>query len=106
MSVKPYSRAKTSRCIGGNVIADKSIVHSRTNTTFVDRRKTITYLIDISVTNALNIGKGHNVKEENYQPLTDKVNSVWQEDKLIVVPVIISATTGVPKNIHKNTEHL
>jgi hypothetical protein len=74
--------------------------------TLVDRRKTTKHLIDISVPNALNTGEEYKERAENYQLLAEEVNNMWQEDKVIVVPVIISSTTGVPKNIHKSTEHL
>jgi hypothetical protein len=43
---------------------------------------------------------------ENYKPSAKEIQNMWQQDKVIMVPVIISSTGIVPKNIHKSTEYL
>jgi hypothetical protein len=45
-------------------------------------------------------------KMKNYQPLAEEIQNIWQQDKITVVPVFISSTGGVPKNIHKHVECL
>jgi hypothetical protein len=43
---------------------------------------------------------------ENYQPLAVEIQNVWQQDKVIVAPVIIYLTGVISKNIHESIEHL
>jgi hypothetical protein len=43
---------------------------------------------------------------EKYQPLTEKIQNMWQKDKVIVVPFVISSTGIFTDNIHKIIEHL
>jgi acetamidase/formamidase len=88
-----------------NVIIDKTI-HNRPDITLVDKRKKTTYLIDISVPNTLNVQKKYTKKMENCQLLAEEIQNMWQQDKVIMVPVIICTTGVVPKNIHEGIEYL
>lgn len=85
---------------------DKTILHNRPDITFQDKGKRTTYLIDISVPIDTNIVKKYNEKIEKYTPLAIEIERVWKQDRVIIIPFVISATGITPKSFKKHLTEL
>ena len=81
------------------IITDKTIHHNRPDITLIDKKNRITYLIDVAVPNTHNIQSTHAEKISKYTDLAIELKTMWKMDKVIIVPIILSATGVVPKTL-------
>lgn len=85
------------------IITDKTIIANRPDITLTDKRNSITYLIDIAIPGDHNIEKKYKEKMEKYAPLAEEIKRIWNQEKVIIIPLIIGATGTTPKTL---TSHL
>ena len=83
------------------ILTDKHIPNNRPDITFVDKTKRITYLIDISVPLSDNIQKMISEKLSKYSDLSIEINRLWKMEKTVVVPIVLSSTGVIPKQLHQ-----
>lgn len=112
---EPYFKYQPPRVLENNnhkiywdntILTDKTIVANRPDITLVDKQKATTYLIDISIPNAPNIQHKYNEKIEKYTPLATEVQRIWKQEKVVILPLIISPTGITPKTLKNNLERL
>jgi hypothetical protein len=72
---------------------DQTIAHNRPDITLINEMKKTVYLIDVAIPNTPNLEKKYNEKIQNYLPLAEEMKSVWKLNSVIIVPIIISATS-------------
>jgi hypothetical protein len=91
-----------------DILTDRTIAHNRPDITLINKVKKSVYLIDVAIPNTPNLEKKYNKKIQNYLPLAEEIKSVWKLNSVIIVPIIISATGVIPKNLHQSiaTLHL
>jgi hypothetical protein len=70
--------------------------------------KKMVYLINVAIPNTPNLEKKYNIKVQNYLPLAEEIKSIWKQNSVTIVPIIISATEVIPKSLHQSiaTLHL
>jgi hypothetical protein len=88
------------------VITDQTIAHNRPDITVIDKKNKKAYLIDITVPNSANLQAAYTEKIRKYAELAIEVKQLWQMESVYVLPVVISATGLIPKNIHNTLRHL
>lgn len=92
---------------------DKTVSHNRPDITLFCKQERITYLIDIAIPGDTNVIKKEQEKVTKYIPLAVEIKEVWKQNKVVVVPIVISTTgitsvnfiqnlnrIGIPSNIH------
>lgn len=84
------------------ILTDKTIHYNRPDITLQDKTNKITYLIDIAVPNTHNLQKTITEKISKYTELKDEVIRIWRQEKVYVVPIVISTTGIVPKQLHNS----
>lgn len=80
---------------------DRTVQHNRPDITLKDEETKITYLIDISIPAPTNIMAKHRDKIDKYLPLAQDVKEVWNQNKVIIVPIIIGSTGEIPLKLHE-----
>lgn len=88
------------------IITDKTIIANRPDITLIDKTTSTTYLIDIAVPNDHNIEKKYKEKIEKYLPLAEEIKRIWNQDKVIIIPIIIGATGTTPITLGKHLQDL
>ena len=85
---------------------DKTIKYNRPDITFTDKKEKTTYLIDISIPNDTNITQKYKEKIEKYTPLAQEIQRIWKQQKIHIVPLIISVTGITPRNFKRHLHQL
>lgn len=81
------------------IITDKTIHHNRPDITLIDKQKKTTFIIDVAIPNTHNIETTLSNKVTKYIDLSQEVKRIWKMDKVVIVPVIISATGVIPHKL-------
>lgn len=89
-----------------SVITDKQITANRPDIILIDRKKCHTYLIDVAIPNTRNLVKKYNEKVTKYQELSEEIKRMWKQQKVEIIPLIISATGIVPQNLFRSLNSL
>lgn len=82
------------------ILTDRTIHYNRPDITVRDKINKITYLIDIAVPNTHNLQKTIAEKIHKYADLRDEVLRIWKQQKVYIVPLVLSTTGVIPKHIH------
>ena len=88
------------------ILTDKTIVANRPDITLIDKINKTTYIIDIAVPGDTNIHQKHREKIEKYTPLAQEIKRIWKQDKIVIVPIIISTTGITPKTFIHSLQQL
>lgn len=89
-----------------DILTDHTIAHNRPDITLINKQTKTTYLIDIAVPNTHNIQQKHMEKVGKYLPLAEEIKQMWRQDKVVIVPIIISTTGIIPKQLHNSIQTL
>lgn len=87
-----------------SILTDKTIPHNRPD--IVLKRGKETYLIDIGVPNTHNLQSYYREKIVKYMSLAEEVRVLWKQDRVTILPLMISATGVVPDSLNKNLRQL
>ena len=88
------------------IITNKTMKHNRPDITLIDKAHKTVYLVDIAVPNSNNVQKTCEEKMAKYKELADELKEQWKMNKVITVPIVISATGIIPKSIHNSLQEL
>lgn len=80
---------------------DKTIAHNRPDITLINKNTKHTYLIDIAVPNDTNIENKEQEKITKYLPLAIEVKELWRQEKVTIIPAVISVTGITPYSLIK-----
>lgn len=84
------------------ILTEESIGNNRTDIVLVDKTKKQTFLIVIAVPNTYNVKNTIQENIHNYTDLKIEVAKIWKMDKVHMVPIILSSTGIIPKNLLEN----
>ncbi|KAL1448163.1 hypothetical protein WDU94_000554 [Cyamophila willieti] len=77
---------------------DKTIIANRPDIVLVNKGTKETFLIDVAIPNDNNVECKYNEKMEKYLELAIEIKRVWNQNKVYIIPFIISATGITPKS--------
>ena len=81
------------------ILTDNTIYNNRPDITFVDKQTKHAYIIDIAVPNTNNIQSTIVEKVRKYTELQDQIKRVWRMDQVTIVPIVVSTTGVIPKQL-------
>ncbi|KAK4871470.1 hypothetical protein RN001_015594 [Aquatica leii] len=84
-----------------SVTTNKTTLHNKPDIILTNKKKKLTQLIRISVPNTVNIQNKTEEKIEKYIQLAEEIKDMWHQDKVEIVPIILSATEVILHNLHK-----
>jgi hypothetical protein len=88
------------------ILTDKTITANRPDITLIDKINKTTYLIDIAVPSDHNVKSKYTEKIDKYTPLAQEIRRIWNQDKVIIIPLIISVTGITPQTLLRNLQLL
>ena len=88
------------------IFTDKTIPHNRPDITIKNKTEKTTYLIEISVPSDNNITQKYNEKITKYLDLAEEIKRIWKQQKVTILPFIISATGITHKSFINNLKTL
>jgi hypothetical protein len=88
------------------VITDKTIPANRSDIIVTNRVNKYTYLIDIAVPGTTNLEKNYREKINKYIELADEIRRIWNQKEVKIIPILISVTGIVPKNLFNSLKEI
>ena len=88
------------------ILTDRTIHYNRPDITVVDKINHSAMLIDIAVPNTHNIQNTIAEKFTKYTDLKNEITRIWKLNNVLIVPLVISTTGVIPKQIHIALESL
>ena len=85
-----------------SLLTDHPIVHNRPDIVLRAKGPRITYLIDVGIPNSHNLQQYYTEKISKYLPLGRELQQIWRQDKVEVLPIILSSTAIVLKSTTEN----
>jgi hypothetical protein len=85
--------------VGRSVITDKTIHANRPDIIVKDHVNKYTYLTDIVVPGTTNLEKTYREKINKYAELADEIRRIRNQKEIKIIPLLVSATGIVPKNL-------
>jgi hypothetical protein len=82
------------------VITDQTIHHNRPDIILIDKKKQETILIDVAVPLCHNVETTWQEKINRYRELSIEIKRMWKQNKVTIIPLIISANGIVPRKLH------
>lgn len=89
-----------------SIITDRTIPCNKPDIVIRDRRKKEAYIIDIAIPNTHNLIATITEKKRKYTDLADEMKNLWNADKVTIVPIVLSATGVIPKELHRSLKTL
>ncbi|XP_064292512.1 uncharacterized protein LOC135310067 [Plodia interpunctella] len=89
-----------------SILTDRTIHYNRPDIVLQDKLNKTTYLIDIAVPNTHNLTKTITEKIHKYTDLKDEIYRIWNQDKVFIVPIVLSTTGVIPKHLHNSLKLL
>ncbi|XP_030767020.1 uncharacterized protein LOC115890810 [Sitophilus oryzae] len=88
------------------ILTDKTVLHNKPDILWINKYKKECFIIDIAVPLDQNLQKTATEKIQKYQDLAYGLRRVYQLNKAIVLPFVISANGLIHKDFTRNTELL
>lgn len=88
------------------IYTDRTIPHNRPDITLIHKSSKQTFLIDIAVPNDNNVEHKEQEKRDKYLPLAIEVKELWRQEKVAVVPLVMSTTGITPNSFLENLKLL
>ncbi len=88
------------------VLTDQTVVNNRPDIIVVDKLMKKATLVEVSVPNNNNLREKNAEKIAKYRELEGQIRRQWQMREVRTVPVIISSTGVVPKNLIANLKEI
>lgn len=85
---------------------DHSIQHNRPDICVLNKDKNILTIIDVAVPAPVNIENKNNEKIRKYLPLSEEIKTLWNLDKVEIIPIVIGTTGEIPWRLNENLEIL
>ena len=89
-----------------SVLTDRTILANRPDIILTIKNSKMTYLIDITIPNTHNLQQAYGEKLNKYLELAEEIRKMWRQDRVLMVPLVMSATGVVPKTLPKNLKEL
>jgi len=89
-----------------SILTDKTIPFNRPDITFMNKKTTNTFLIDIAVPNTHNLAKVITDKQDKYQELANEICAMWKQKTAQLIPIVISLTGVIPKSLSQSLTRL
>ncbi|KAL0867793.1 hypothetical protein ABMA27_008500 [Loxostege sticticalis] len=88
------------------VLTDKTIHYNKPDIILQDKINKTTYIIDIALPNTHNIQKTITDKLTKYIDLKQEILRIWKQNKVVIVPLVLSNTGVVPHQLRSSLNTL
>lgn len=88
------------------IMTDKTIHYNRPDITIFAKNDKTVYFIDVSICNTHNLQLNFTEKISKYTELSIEVQTQWGVKTVKTIPITISTTGVIPKNLHSSLRYL
>ncbi|PZC82879.1 hypothetical protein B5X24_HaOG209322 [Helicoverpa armigera] len=88
------------------ILTDRTVHFNRPDITLIDKTNKTGYLIDIAVPNTHNMQHTIAEKLSKYIELKDEITRLWRLQKVTIIPIVLSTTGVIPKQLHQSLQSL
>ncbi|KAL1448488.1 hypothetical protein WDU94_005497 [Cyamophila willieti] len=85
-----------------SIITDRCVPYNKPDIVIWDKNSGEVLIVDVAIPNTHNVISTSAEKKRKYTELADEIKRMWQVQKVTIVPIVISATGIIPKELHKN----
>uniref|UniRef100_A0A8D8RDC3 Reverse transcriptase domain-containing protein n=1 Tax=Cacopsylla melanoneura TaxID=428564 RepID=A0A8D8RDC3_9HEMI len=89
-----------------SIITDRCVPYNRPDIVIWDKNSREVLIVDVAIPNTHNVISTSAEKKRKYTELADEMKRMWQVQKVTIVPIVISTTGIIPKELHKNIQIL
>ncbi|KAL0820165.1 hypothetical protein ABMA28_006098 [Loxostege sticticalis] len=86
------------------ILTDKTTHYNRPDIIIIDKINRTAHLIDIAIPNTHNLQTTIAENLSKYIDLKDEVKRLWNLHKVSIVPIVLSTTGVIPKQLHQSLE--
>lgn len=84
----------------------KPFISIKPDKTIHDKDNNVVYIVDVAIPNTHNIQSIINEKLSKYTDLAIEIKKQWKAHTIHIIPIVLSSTGIVPKNLHKHLDML
>lgn len=84
------------------ILTDRTIHYNRPDITLINKITKIGYLIDVAIPNSHNLQATIAEKLTKYVELKDEITRLWHLQNVTIVPLVLSTTGVIPKQLHQS----
>ncbi|KAL0870860.1 hypothetical protein ABMA27_004702 [Loxostege sticticalis] len=88
------------------ILTDKTTHFNRPDITVHDKKNHTALIIDIAIPNSHNLQSTISDKLSKYTDLRDEIKRMWRLSEVTIVPIVISTTGIIPKQLHQSLSTL
>ena len=88
------------------ILTNNTVEHNRPDITILDKTTNTVFLVDIAVPLARNMQKTYAEKQRKYSDLAYVIKAQWRVDRVFILPVIISSTGLIHKDLQQNLDKI
>ncbi|KAL0840474.1 hypothetical protein ABMA28_015720 [Loxostege sticticalis] len=90
------------------ILTDRTTHYNRPDITLQDKKNHTATIIDIAIPNTHNLQNTIAEKLSKYTDLKDEIRRMWRLNEVSIVPIVLSTTGVIPKQLHQSltTLHL
>ncbi|KAL0810285.1 hypothetical protein ABMA28_010444 [Loxostege sticticalis] len=88
------------------ILTDKTTHFNRPDITLQDKDNHTAYIIDIAIPNTHNLQSTIAEKISKYTDLKDEIKRMWRLTEVFIVPIVLSTTGVIPKQLHQSLSTL
>ena len=78
------------------ILTDHTVPANRPDITLIHKVSKQTFLIDVAIPNDANVTEKYQEKIGKYTPLATEIKEIWEQRKVVIVPIVLSATGITP----------
>ncbi|XP_039759615.1 uncharacterized protein LOC120633471 [Pararge aegeria] len=84
------------------ILTDRTIHYNRPDITLQDKKNRTAIIIDIAIPNTHNLQNTISEKLSKYTDLKDEIKRMWRLNEVSIVPIVLSTTGVIPKQLHQS----
>jgi hypothetical protein len=88
------------------ILTDRTIHYNRPGITLLDRLNSKAFIIDIAIPNSHNFQTTIAEKISKYTELKEEITRMWKLKSVAIVPIVLSTTGIIPKQLHQSLKTL
>ncbi|XP_030747673.1 uncharacterized protein LOC115876123 [Sitophilus oryzae] len=88
------------------ILTDHTVNHNRPDILLIDKVKKNVIILDVAIPNNNNLGSKHCEKIAKYRDLQEQIKKQWKIETIKTIPIIVSTTGLIPKQLKKNISEL
>ncbi|XP_028158192.1 uncharacterized protein LOC114351251 [Ostrinia furnacalis] len=88
------------------ILTDRTTHYNRPDITLQDKNNRTATIIDIAIPNTHNLQNSISEKLSKYTDLKDEIRRMWRLNEVNIVPIVLSTTGVIPKQLHQSLNTL